>query len=76
MSWQPIETAPKDGSSILVFPATWDKKPCSIAHWNTDEYSKKPRPFWERDDQIQITYSRGATTTHWMPLPPPPEEMP
>lgn len=72
--WQPIETAPKDGTSILVFPPTWVNKPCSIAKWDTDQYAKKPRPYWRRDDdQGQVSYSRNTPPTHWLPLPEAPD---
>lgn len=71
--WQPIETAPKDGTAILVYPATWGSQSASIATWNDDRQSKKPRPFWSRQDSISITLSRDKPPTHWMPLPAPPE---
>jgi hypothetical protein len=73
MEWQPIETAPKDGTAVLVYPATWGSKPASIAKWNEDKYAKNPRPFWERDDDLgKVSISRGKPPTHWMPLPAPP----
>ena len=76
MKWQPIETAPKDGTSILVYPPTWKTKRAAIAKWNPNRYAKNPKGYWERDDDMQrVTISRGATPTHWMPLPEPPEEV-
>lgn len=74
MKWQPIETAPKD-ESVLVYPPTWPTKRAAIANWNADEYAKKPRPFWDRDDDLrQVTKSRENPPTHWMPLPKPPKD--
>jgi len=74
MEWQPIETAPKDGSSILVYPPTWGSKACSIASFEDDKYANKPRPYWRRDDDLgRSTISRGIPPTHWMPLPEPPK---
>ena len=68
--WQPIETAPKDGTPVLVYPPTWAKAIASIAKWNKDEYAKKPRPYWRRvDDYGKVTISRDNPPTHWMPLP-------
>ena len=74
MEWQPIETAPKDGTHILVYPPTWPGGSASIAFWNDDKYAKRPRPFWCRDDDFgRVTDSRQKSTTHWMPLPDPPK---
>lgn len=68
MKWQPIETAPKDGTIILV--ATWELGPdMASAAWNgqfwdmrykdTDEiWSSK----WGGDDR------EFGNPTHWMPL--------
>jgi hypothetical protein len=71
-AWQPIETAPRDGTAVLVAPGIWNDKSCSIAKFNDDRYSRKPRPYWERDDDLgKVTYSRDSPPTHWMPLPAP-----
>ena len=73
MEWQLIETAPKDGSAVLVYPPTWETRKAAIAEWDSDEYAKKPRPYWSRDDDMgRVTISRAKPPTHWMPLPPPP----
>ena len=69
MSWQPIETAPKDGTYILVFPPTFSNT-ASCARWNKDTYSKNPRPYWSRTDTSgRINVSRDNPPTHWMPVP-------
>lgn len=71
--WLPIETAPMDGTSVLVYPPTWGGKTCSVASYNTDKYAKKPRPYWDRDDSMgRVSCSRECPPTHWQPLPPPP----
>lgn len=73
--WLPIETAPKDGSAVLVHPPTWDDsaRTCSVATYNLDQYAMKPRPYWERDDAMgKVGYSRDKPPTHWRPLPPAP----
>jgi hypothetical protein len=73
-TWQPIETAPKDGTYVLVYPATWGGMSCSVAQWAEDKYAKTPRPFWTRlDDLGKVTISRQKPPTHWQPLPQPPE---
>jgi len=74
MEWKSIETAPKDGTAVLVYPPIWNGRTVSVAHWNDDRYSKRPRPYWKRDDDHnRTTVSRDKPPTHWMPLPPPPE---
>ena len=63
-SWQPIETAPKDRTKILLnIPDDSDgtKGAIVIARWNKLEN--------------EFTYAGYAfdTATHWMPLPEPPK---
>lgn len=73
MEWQPIETAPKDGTAVLVYPATWNGRSAAIAIFNLDKYAKKPLPYWARDDDMgRVTCSRKNPPSHWMPLPDPP----
>jgi hypothetical protein len=73
MNWQPIETAPKDGRYVIVWPPTFTGV-VSCARWDEDKYLKRPRPYWSRtDDMGRSTMSREKQPTHWMPLPPPPE---
>lgn len=70
--WRPIETAPKDGSVVLL----WEKGSELIydsnseiaagycrydGHWTTGQYD-----FW--CDEIEC-----CKPTHWMPLPEPPQ---
>lgn len=62
--WQPIETAPKDGTSVLVF---WSSDACMAVMWK--ELDRDGKYAWfgvverQPDDDLP---------THWMPLPPPP----
>ena len=65
--WQPIETAPKDGTYIIVWPPTFNGV-TSCAHWDSDQYAKKPRPYWYRFDAVSITASRCNPPTHWSPV--------
>lgn len=58
MEWQPIETAPKDGTKILVFMACEHEIFASrYTHgcWQTGVWKSPPPHF-----------------SHWMPLPDPP----
>ena len=56
-SWQPIETAPKDGTEILV----WDGNEHQILWW-LDSVG------WVGDDDFT-----DKLPTHWQPLPAPPD---
>lgn len=60
MKWQPIETAPKDGTDILLGFAN-DNRPAVVAGWYDN---------WEEYDTINVVKGRP---THWMPLPEAPE---
>ena len=58
--WQPIDTAPKDGTDVLVWCGGAMFIACmEVGRWFFDrtDYSVKPLP------------------THWMPLPAPPENV-
>lgn len=73
LMWQPIETAPKDGTLLLLWErcedepfigSWWDKWGrwvASTTHYDTDGNACV----------IDRVYSDGVT--HWMPLPPTPD---
>jgi len=66
--WQPIETAPKDGTWVLLYKRgekrAKNKYLYRIGHWGKGNYSfGKLR--W-------IGPSGKFNPTHWMPLPKPP----
>lgn len=59
--WQPIETAPKDGTSILLFePPELGR---FVGYWNT------PRQAF-----AAVLSVKERQPTHWMPLPHPPRD--
>lgn len=70
MIWQPIETAPRDGTPILAF---WrhggDKTRCSVIRWHKDEWWTFASPGLHN-----LCAHTDTEPTHWMPLPPPPQE--
>ena len=67
-NWQPIETAPKDGTEILG----WTGSMFLIVEWNEQKWHKKPAPYWD-SGRPSITWMREyGQPTHWMPLPDPP----
>ena len=66
--WQPIETAPKDGTWVLVCGNGWDVMMASYSYdgrigrgyfWGPTEW-----------DDYELAEQQP---THWMPLPEPPE---
>lgn len=68
MKWQPIETAPKDGTLIVGF---FDKK-MAVVSWRRFGGSS----FWELcvcGDQAE---SSEWFPTHWLSLPAPPKDGP
>lgn len=79
MTWQPIETAPKDGQTLLLGAFN------SHGNWRTmrgqwvtqeqiDDYWDDPwfaEPGWH-ETAVESETCWGIEPTHWMPLPSPP----
>lgn len=65
MTWQPIETAPKDGTHITVFSP--HALPCTV-HWFDGGWHLSVNQCGEYSAYV------WGLPTHWMPLPPPPQE--
>lgn len=61
--WQPIETAPKNGKSILVCEK--GRPGVDMVSWQGGQ----KRGCWHTEDRL-ATYGHGFFT-HWMPLPDP-----
>jgi hypothetical protein len=71
--WQPIETAPKDGTNIDL----WAKR------WRSDNdgffYRRFPECYWSNGDSMTnrhanwVHLEEGWYPTHWMPEPEPPK---
>lgn len=90
MSWLPIETAPKDGTPILLLSIPdeieGEVRAASVAlgHWHPDGSS------WVSSDAADEVYELRRTgvwfsgggwfqpdeVSHWMPLPQPPDASP
>ena len=60
MEWQPIETAPMDGTRVLVFRMCWQES-AAVCWFNRDT-----------DEWIPVGGVMFCEPTHWMPLPPAP----
>ena len=72
MNWQPIETAPKNGSHILAY---WPDV-FGVANATQSETWFGPKGSTLDDSVWQTAYEwggHGSDPTHWMPLPEPPE---
>lgn len=67
MEWQPIETAPKDGTYILVC-ATGNYHPIT-ACWSSYHPNAEGSKCW----RTTKVCGNKVGATYWMPLPPPPE---
>lgn len=66
MSWQPIETAPRNGQYFYVSNA--DLETPILARWNQE--AGCPVIYLAMD--VQKFDEVSATCTHWMPIPAPP----
>ena len=78
--WQPIESAPKDGSEVLLLVAYRAGIPyrCLVGHWQRGGHCIEDHPpidtgwyFWNG-----LMFDLAARPTHWMPLPTYPELTP
>ena len=63
--WQPIETAPKDGSRLLVS----EGGAVQIVAWRA---LHSGRENWGPDDGESVYCDGAFKPSHWMPLPTPP----
>lgn len=68
--WQPISTAPKDGSKILV---AMPEELVSIVYWNPNMKQPRGHLFFPWVCEFGGNAWRSDIPTHWMPLPSPPE---
>lgn len=63
--WQPIETAPKDGTEIIIFGSRVYFHPV-MARYENDGW-------WVPDAPLECPWTELASEpTHWQPLPDPP----
>ena len=84
MNWQPIATAPKDGTYILVYDASnleqYHDEDIMIVFWHDCAEglgSHKAIMAWCEKDSYndeQGGWYEASYATHWMPLPDPPKE--
>jgi len=71
VQWQPIETAPKDGSWILL----WDGYRAISGYWHVEPTVDTPDSYepgwsdWTTDQEDVIWDAPYCGPSHWMPLP-------
>lgn len=71
--WQPIETAPKDRTHILLFVGN-DKPQIVVAYYESFVTEDGTVEWWAYADWLlQDAAGEIFGPTHWMPLPPPPQ---
>lgn len=71
-AWRPIETAPRDGTEILLYEGGDDPR-CVVGYWDADTFNgDDARPTWRTNDGEILDFLHEPIT-HWLPLPPPPE---
>ena len=68
MEWKPIDSAPKDGTVVIV--------PGGIAHWRVSpspiDQMKNVEGWWTLTGEEYPGRPIEWEVTHWMPLPSPP----
>jgi hypothetical protein len=82
MEWQPIETAPKDGTWVLMrggypddaYDSDEKQPPVVAARWiaRQKRMMYQPPGIWRFCSYDSGYYGEWHEPTHWMPLPAPP----
>jgi hypothetical protein len=75
--WQPIETAPKDGTDVIVMYMHIETQVVHNAFWMDEKdcwAGDNPGGWWSyvHSEVSRELLDDWRTPTHWMPLPPPP----
>lgn len=73
MTWQSIDTAPKDGTNVLLYFSGlgWVR-----GSWDSQIHHRKPKPYWTHDciQYMGVAHARANQPNWWKPLPPTPPE--
>ena len=72
MKWQPIETAPRDGTPIILY-IHWCRKVRTGHYSNKSGTITTPRwiVHWTENNKTKV----AMEPSHWIPLPEPPEDV-
>jgi hypothetical protein len=72
-TWQPMETAPKDGREVILAVKVRAGMPgkCLVGHWMPGGHCVEDHPAIERGWYFWngLLFDGPAEPTHWMPLP-------
>lgn len=72
MNLLPIETAPKDGTWILLFGPSGYKEPelrCVVGSWfEPVRFLESSKPYWQTHNGSLFEYD-NCPATHWCPIP-------
>ena len=73
MTWQSIDTAPKDGTNVLLYFSGlgWVR-----GSWDSQTHHRKPKPYWTHDciQYMGVAHARANQPSWWQRLPPTPPE--
>lgn len=79
--WQPIETAPKDGTlvDLWIINHLGDGERRPNCRWEQDHEDDEDEGRWEQmyseaSGSFFTAFDERARATHWMPLPDPPHQ--
>jgi hypothetical protein len=83
MKWQPIETAPKDGTRVLAYwpDVLANNSATQVESWYGPRGHEQMLLTWQSGEmqlvwQSAFEWADGPNApTHWMPLPEPPEDV-
>ena len=64
--WQPMSTAPRDGTRVLVWSAT-------ERAYHVLSFDNSPPPGWMSQAGDYVVFEDQEPLSHWMPLPAPPK---
>ena len=72
--WQPIETAPKDETKVLISNGVWVVTAKYGLSSNCDNWDEGKVSWWDclEEECDDSWYNTEFEPTHWMPLPNPP----
>jgi len=72
--WATIETAPKDGTKIIVWTVHGEYEMTSWFHLEHDVYEETDSGLYRKRRQCYAEGWNGNIPVLWQPLPPPPEQ--
>lgn len=78
MDWQPIETAPEDGTPVLAWNKEYGARETKSVTYGPGSpgFEKGYADRWWTWDEPRANWAFRWNPTHWMPLPAPPKSVP